>query len=140
MKALLKAVRTTLRGDVTLNALVTGGIYTNSTSQSATLPYLVWNHAGQYRTDVNTGQPQIEVHIIRFRTFATSIVTTADALERVEKIFFTTPLPTMDTGTVMQILREGTMIELDPDMTTHGEEVWVSTLQLAVMIQRNPIA
>lgn len=140
MKELLKAIRAALRGEVAIVALVPGGIYLDLAQTGASMPYLVWNHAGQFTTGFNTGDHQIEHHILRFRTFAPSIVTAADCFAEIEKLLVTTPPPALDAGTIMLILRESGMIALDPDLSTEGEEVWVSTLQLAVTMQRNPIA
>ena len=137
MKALLKAVRASLKADVPLGALVTGGIFAGQASRSATMPYLEWNHVGGIRPGYNTGQRQIEQQILRFRTFAESSITAADAAEEIEKLLVGT-LPTLDSGTTMQILKDSDALELDPDLTTAGEEVWVSTLQLTAMVDRNP--
>lgn len=137
MKALLKAVRAALRTDVTIAGLVPGGIFAGFAQSGTAMPYLLWNHVGSIRPDYNTGQPQIERHLLRFRTFAISAVAAAECSEAIEKLLVGT-LPPLDKGTTMQILKDTDLIDLDPDLSEQGEEVWVSTLQLEAMVHRNP--
>ena len=137
MKELLTAIRTAIRADVTINALVPGGIFTGLAKSGSTMPYLVWDHVGSIMPAYNTGLPQIERHLLRFRAFSISAITSIECSEAVENLLVVTP-PVLATGTTMQILRDSHMVALDPDLSEHGEEVWVSTVQFEAMIQRNP--
>ena len=136
--ALIKAIHGALEGDPAIAALMTGGIHMGLALSGTPLPYLVWNNAGNVTNDFYTSHEQVELHALRFRAYALRSVTAVDAVSEIERLLVGAP-PPLDEGTILQIKRETSVAELDPDLTNEGEEVWVATLQLAVMVQRNPL-
>ena len=139
MKALLRAIRQTLTGDGIISGLCTGGVHSGRGPDDAAMPYLVVSTAGGFLPQYYTGSQQVEHITVRFQAWSTSAETAIDTVERIESIFRNAN-PALDSGTVICVTKGSDGLELDPDPTDTGHDVWMGILDLDFMVQRDPTA
>jgi len=139
LKALIKAVRSDLMSDGIIAGLCTGGIHTGRAPDTAAMPYLIISRLGAFRPTYFTHAQQIEYVPLRFQAWSLSAETVISVVERIERLFRTT-LPSLDDGTVMQALKDSDGLEIDPDPSDDGNDVWQGVLDMEFTIQRNPTA
>ena len=136
MKPLLAGIYDQLKTDPTIIGYVGAQVYVASAPEHTDLPYVIITHAGGMSPDYNTAN-QIETTTIRVKAWSIDSEVVANLVDAVEKSVRTTT-PALSVGTVMQIIRGSTSLDLDPDPTTKGEEVWMGVIDLECMVHRDP--
>ena len=138
MKALLKAVRAALLGDVAIVALNAGGIFTGRSTDNAQLPYLVvQNLDGFLPVYFTTTSTQLEELTVRFRAWSTSAEDAVDTAERVEALFRASNVA-LDSGTVICTTKSTSGIAMDPDPVDRGRDVYMGIIDMVFLVQRDP--
>lgn len=140
MISLLRAVRFALVSDGAIVAANTGGVFTGRATDHAGLPHLVVTGLGgflpQYYT---TKTQQVEQMTVRFQAWSEDIDSAISTVERIEKIFRSANVA-LDSGTVICTTKGSDGIEMDPDPTNEGHDVYMGIIDLIFLVQRDPTA
>lgn len=140
MKALLIGVRSTLLADAALMALCAGGVHLGrAPDNDEDMPYLVMSAPGgwgpQYYT---TRAMQLERVALRFHAWSVNAEAAVDIMEAVERILRTTP-PILADATALDAWKTADSLEIDPDPTDTGHDVWAAVMDYEFMVARNPL-
>ena len=117
-----------------------GGIFTGRATDHAGLPHLVLTVLGGFRPQYYTNRTaQVEQVTIRFQAWNENIDSAITTVERIENIFRSANVA-LDSGTVICTTKNSDGIEMDPDPTSKGHDVYMGILELTFMVQRDPTA
>ncbi|MCD6404714.1 MAG: DUF3168 domain-containing protein [Planctomycetes bacterium] len=137
MKALLKAIHTSLHASVQVSSRAAGGIYAGRAAQAALMPYIVWSRRSARTLSRDTGGAALERVTVRFEAYSTGAVDSAEALGAVERLFAASA-PVLESGTVIQVAKAADGLRLASDTNGEGREVWRGVVDLEFMVQRDP--
>jgi len=138
MKSLLRAVRFALVSDAAIMAANTGGVFTGRALDTASLPYLVASGLSGFPPVYTTTRTiQIDHMTVRFQAWSESVDEALTTVQRVESIFRAAN-PVLDSGTVICVTKGSDGIEIDPDPTDSGHDVYMGIIDMEFTVQRDP--
>jgi hypothetical protein len=134
MKALLKAIHSTLRRSGGLGGLVTA-VFAGRASAAAEMPYLVWFVRGGGDVRRDTGGRTLERVTLRFEVYGRGAAEVLDAIETAEQLFVGAP-PTLESGALIHVRKRRAGVAPERRVDAEGETVFRARLDLEFLIER----
>ena len=100
------------------------------------LPYLVWTVQSVAPAEYHSGDRIHETFTLQLSIYDTDFFRACDNGEELRKAFENFDMVIPGTDTEIATYKGGESIELDPDYTQEGQEVWAKFMILELMVWR----
>lgn len=137
--ALIEDIVTDLLADGTYPGLVTGGTHHGMPTHDAARPYVEMNMTDSPPPELDTSDDRLETFPMLFKAFAdtpTAAKTITDRIVTVLLAKMADEVGFPSEGTVYLVTKGGESLDPDPDKTTAGKIVWMSTVGIDFVIDR----
>ncbi len=134
MKALLQGIWNHLQRPGTF----AGHAHQGLAPAKPAMPYVVLEPGMSMSPDYRTDRQYMQTRTVRFSVYGTSMVTVAEWIDELESVFTSPALPPILTsGVLLNVMKGGDDISIDPDRAEDGQEVWHGLIDLDFRIQRS---
>ncbi len=137
MLTLLTAVHAQLLASDAVSGIVGTRIMFERTGDE--MPYLVIAMQPSSPADRNTGDWYMEGRSLLFNAYSTDSAEVGTLLEAIETEL-TGTLPTLASGATMDVAKMSDDMDLDPEQTDEGEDIWHGILNLEFTVQKTVLA
>ena len=115
-----------------------GSAYLGFAQADAEMPYVVMQPGMSMSPDYRTDREYMQTRTIRFSVFGVSSIGVAEWIDKLESAFTSTAMPVLIArGSVLNVMKGGDDLDLDPDRLDDGQEVWHGIIDLDFRIQRS---